>query len=505
MPEPEDDPNPDISLLEKESVYAVFITISRLQEIFLRSSVDLQLPTFRILLRKLLNQQKINFTGEPIHGLQLMGLLETRCLDFKNIILMSANEDVLPKKANLHSFIPYNLRKGFGMSTPERQDAMYAYYFYRLIQRAENIYLLYNSIASGMDRGEMSRYLYQLKFTSPYEIKEQSQVHAIGILEPNVIKIQKTNKVWDKMKEFEVGHLKNRRLSPTAICTYLDCTLKFYFKYIAGIQRSNEVFEEVDKLAFGKILHEAIAEIYADYKLKVLDKDLLLVILRNKSRIDKVIERAIQNITSPGQQNTAIDISGKNLIVSEILKKYISEIIRKDIDSSPIEIIELEKQISFPFAIKTGTDSLIINLGGTLDRVDMVNGINRIIDYKTGGKEKNIQSLTDLIDPDKGTDYHAALQILIYCLIYSKISGNGEIQPGIYYLREIFGEKFDPRLSYVVNSEKKLSSFSFIAKEFELILLELINRMFNPDLPFEQTNNFRICENCEFAAICHRD
>ena len=140
-----------------------------------------------------------------------------------------------------------------------------------------------------------------------------------------------------------------------------------------------------------------------------------------------------------------------------------------------------------------------------MDRLDRVKGILRIIDYKTGGKQKNIQSLSDLVDPKKGADFHAAFQILVYCLILSKESGNNEIQPGIYYLREIFGEKFDPRLSYPQKDEKKLNSFGFIEAEFELILTGLINNIFNADLPFEQTEILKTCENCEFASVCHRD
>ena len=365
LPEIDDDPDPDISLLEKESVYEVFITICRLEEIFLRPDVELQLPTFRILLRKLLNQQKINFTGEPLRGLQLMGLLETRCLDFENVILLSANEDVLPKSSSLHSFIPYNLRKGFGMSTPERQDAMYAYYFYRLIQRPTNIYLLYNSIASGLDKGEMSRYLYQLKFTSPYTISEQIQMHPIGTLMPKIIRIQKKGRVWNKLKEFESGHVKALRLSPTALCNFIDCSLKFYFKYIAGIQKPDNIFEEVDRLAFGTILHESMAGIYAEYKSKLLDKDSLQTILHNKTNMSRVIEQAINNITHPGKKNSNTIITGKNLIVSEILKKYISEILRNDIEYSPLEILELEKPVSVPFRAKAGASSILINLGGT--------------------------------------------------------------------------------------------------------------------------------------------
>jgi hypothetical protein len=505
LPEPEEDPNPDISLLEKESVYAVFITVSRLEEIFLKSDIELQLNTFRILLRKLLNQQKINFTGEPLHGLQLMGLLETRCLDFENVILLSANEDILPKKSSLHSFIPYNLRKGFGMSTPERQDAMYAYYFYRLIQRSSNIHLLFNSIASGMNKGEMSRYLYQLKFTSPYQITEQAQVHTIGTLMPKIIKIDKKGRVWEKMKEFETGHINNRRLSPSALCIYLDCSLKFYFKYIAGIQKADEIFEEVDKLAFGKILHEAIAELYKDHKGKVLGKAELSALRQNKVLIDKIVEESLNKITNPGHKGIKAEMSGKNLIVSEILKKYISGIINNDIESGPIEILEVEKKVSISFAARAGKNPIFLNIGGILDRLDKANGIQRIIDYKTGGKPKKIESLSDLVDPETGTNFHAAFQILIYCLIVSKESGSSFIQPGIYYLKEIFSDKFDSRLIYEPAEDNKLSSFKSIEDEFELVLTELLNRIFNSELPFEQTANLKTCENCEFTSICHRD
>ena len=506
LPESDEDPNPDVSLLEKESVYSVYVTVSRLEEIFLESEIDLQLPTFRVLLRKLLNQQKINFTGEPLHGLQLMGLLETRCLDFENIILISANEDILPKKSSLHSFIPYNLRKGFGMSTPERQDAMYAYYFYRLIQRSSNIFLLYNSVASGMNKAEMSRYLYQLKFTSPYKIIEQALVHTIGTLKPKVIKIAKSGRSWEKLKEFETGHAKNRSLSPSALCTYMDCSLKFYFRYIAEIKIPNEVIEEIDKLAFGNILHEAIAHLYEDYRNTVIKKEQFTKLMNSKELIETIVEQAILRITNPGQKSVKQEVAGKNLIVSEILKKYISRILYTDMLSGPIEILELEKSASISMSAKSGNDSILLNLGGKFDRIDKANGITRIIDYKTGGKLSSIKRMSDLIDPENGYKFHSAFQILTYCHIYSKESGNNVIQPGIYYLKELFSNDFDARLSLKPEKEEiRLDSYAMIENEFEGLLSELLSRIFDPASLFEQTNNLRTCSTCEFASVCHRD
>ncbi|MDP3432639.1 MAG: PD-(D/E)XK nuclease family protein, partial [Bacteroidota bacterium] len=236
--------------LESEYLFQAYLTVQRLKD----TLEALNVPDFPVkILYRLLDQSlrriSIPFEGEPLTGLQVMGLLETRCLDFENLVLFSANEGFLPRIAAGHSFVPYHLRKGFGMPTYEDRDAMYAYYFYRLIQRSEKTVLVYNSITEGIASSEKSRFLYQLLYDSEFEIEELNLSFNFKGTTNEPIRIETSESHIQKL----ISKYSESKLSPSAINTYLDCKLKIYFKYIAGIKEKDELKEEIDAVLFGNL------------------------------------------------------------------------------------------------------------------------------------------------------------------------------------------------------------------------------------------------------------
>jgi len=223
--------------MEKDFAVYIIQRINKLEQIFDKDPGNKGIDTFVRLLRKILNAAKVPFEGEPLRGLQIMGILESRLLDFKNLVFLSMNEGIIPRSHSFFSFIPVKLRHGFSMPVREDHDAIYAYYFYRLLQRAENIFILYNSRADGLKSGEKSRYLYQLEYLSPLKPECKSLAFRISSSAPKEIIIKKTTDILKKLDEFTIEG--NKGLSPTAIITWLECRLRFYLSYIAGLREQD--------------------------------------------------------------------------------------------------------------------------------------------------------------------------------------------------------------------------------------------------------------------------
>ncbi len=496
----------DVAVLEKESVFRVYLNLQRLQNAMEEQQLSMQMVTYRALLRNLLRLQTINFSGEPLGGLQVMGILETRCLDFEQLIILSVNEDILPKSSQLHSFIPYALRKGFGMSLPERQDAMYSYYFYRLLQRSSDVVLLYNSVSSGMQKGEMSRYLYQLKYASAYAVEEETGFHSIGTQLPKKIEIKKEGKILEKLREMHSSSASERYLSPTAITTFIECSLKFCYRHLLNIKKQEEVTEEIDSMVFGNILHEAIQQIYLPWQGKTVALGALQELLKKGEMMNQIIADAIRRELMPGRASAGDALQGKNILMAEILHKLVLRILKTDADIAPLEIVEMEKTSRLDIPLKAGNENLNIKLGGKIDRMDKLGGRLRIIDYKTGGRESTVIDPVKLFDPSKISQNRAAIQVLIYCFLQAGITGDSNIQPGLYYPRNMTGETYDPRIIIKTGKDKAtVDSYEEVLGFFPDQLLLVAGSIFDERVSFTQTPYEKSCQKCEFASICHRD
>jgi len=443
----------------------------------------------------------IPFKGEPLAGLQVMGMLETRALDFTNIIMLSANEGILPKSEASTSFIPYNLRRGFGLPTIEHQDAVYAYYFYRILQKAENVALLYNS-QIGRGTSEMSRYLFQLNYEPAFHINKHALNFQIALSDEKDINITKTSDVLKSLYRFTDQHNRPNYLTPTAINAYLDCTLRFYFRYIAQIKVKEEVEEDIEGSMFGKLLHYTMARIYSGFLKKNMISSDFVNLLNDKDLIEQCIVQAFAAEFFK-KENETPQFHGKSLVVKEVLRKYVRQVLEVDKRLSPFTPMEFEKSLQTYVTIELSDKTIQVLLGGTIDRIDKTDHSFRIIDYKTGKIERNFAGIAQLFEAEGKKKNKEALQILLYSFVVTETSNYKHLQivAGLYGMREIFKRDFDYHLSL---NNNKLENFSQIRESYVAGLKNIISEIFNPDIPFTKVVDKKVCEFCDYKSICHR-
>ena len=495
------------SVIYREYLFRAYLAINNLKEIIvnegpgiLGSEDFMSANTFLRILLQYLGDLTIPFEGEPIEGLQVMGILETRALDFKNVILLSVNDGVMPKISSSGSFIPYNLRRAFGLPTIEEQNAMYAYYFYRLLQRAEDVTFVYNSGSNGLMTGEKSRYLYQLQMESPFTVPESTVVYKMESTIAQPITINKDEKVLTSLNKYLDGE---KMISPTALDKYLTCSLQFYFRYIAGLKEPDEISEEVDARIFGSLFHASMENLYLPLIGVMLDKGTFETMIKDSDRIEKAILDAFRSVYFKGiGEGEKIVLQGKNWLIFEIVRKYVLQLLSLDQQRVPFAIEGLETKVRTQVSIKNSTHKVLI--GGTIDRIDRFDGNLQIIDYKTGKAELSFQMLPDLFDSENKTRNKAAFQTLVYSYIfYQNHPAEKSIKPGIYNLRSIFEEGYDASIKCKENGNQQVD-FVSIASKFEGLFISLLEGIFDKNVPFTQTTIEGNCVYCPYKQICRR-
>lgn len=608
----EEEKNQNIQI-EKEFIFQTYLAINRLKDVIVKQNITLGIESSWKLITQILNSTSVPFVGEPVEGLQIMGVPETCSLDFDNVFILSMNEGIFPKNTQYNSFIPYNIRKGFNLPTYENNDAINSYNFYRLLQRAKNIYLFYNTEKYS---GEMSRFLYQLKYESPFNIEEYVLANEISIKPPEIISIPKTPEILDKMKNLyiisENTPIRNQHsLSPSDINTYLDCGLKFYFQNIADLVESKEIIEEIDEETFGKLFHKTVEILYSTYKNKKIDKSdfyykrniceffkrnllkihsdlynlnkkykrkslpqksncinikrkfykanllfqnfnyymLIKLIphksknsntfnrvnslqqssnhlrlkesflikksihnysnylgLKNKKTINDAIEKAFKKIYNESD-NKPFKYVGNQLIIKNILEKYIKKLLEIDEQYAPFKILALEEKLYSDLEVNIDEKIQKIKMVGIIDRIDKKDNIIRIIDYKTGrpksisiidnktGKLKDIEKLFEKENHNRNKDI---MQIIFYTNLFSENNTNLQnnyykIIPHLFYIRNLFGDK-----------AKIEVSIENINDEFKEKLKKYVAEIFDKNTEFTQTKNLEICKYCPYKNICGR-
>ncbi len=481
--------------INKESIFQVYNSINIFFDSILKVSEGVLISKkllYQLLIKKL-EQLSIPFEGEPLKGIQIMGFLETRCLDFENIILLSFNDDKLPGRSNQSSFIPYSLRKGFGMPASEQKNAMYSYYFYRLIQRAKNISMVFDSRTEGMSRGEVSRYLNQIKFEAKSikinEINAFFESSPFQILPINISKD-------DKTLEAVISYLTSKTVSPTALNTYLFCKLKFYLRYIKGIREKDEISEDIDNMLFGRIAHKAMENLYLPFVGKQILPEEICLIINDKKRIEKTLRKSLEEELFKGNN---FKLNGNNLIVFEIIKKYIYKILEYDKATAPFELISLEE--NYKTSVEIEADGFIrkISIGGKVDRIDKVGDVIRVIDYKTGASDLKIKNIDDLFKEENNNG--PGFQTMLYSLsVYESLKPMESIIPGIYGATTIFTKEFSPE--FKINGENFV--YQVYADDFKKGVEHLLKDILNPEITFSQRNKNDKCGYCEFNTICKK-
>lgn len=481
--------------LEREFIVQCYKAISRLDD-NLQGSNGVSVDTYFRLFKQLARGLSVAFRGEPLSGLQVMGVLETRAIDFENLIILSFNEGVYPERSGASSFIPYTLRQGFGLPTREQQDSTYAYHFYRMISRAKRVFLLYDMRTEGIQTGEVSRYFYQLKYLYGSHFNLSERVVAYDVAAPEVlpVTVTKTPGVMRKLNGYREGG--GTYLSASLINQYINCPLQFYFTAVEGLSEEEEVRETIEADLFGSIFHRVMELIYSRYKGKVVTLDALNEMRKDEQRLTGAIEQAFARYYFKEEGN-ARPLMGQHYLVGEVLRSYVLQTLKLDREFTPFEYVGAEYHFNQTYRVN---ESLKLNVKGIIDRVDRVNGMFRIIDYKTGMGATEFKEVQQLFDASKGNRPHQILQVFLYGMFYLLENPGVQVSPAIYYLRSVYKD-FDP----IVRCDKQpVDDISVYLPEFKEQLDALLEKIFNPSIPFTQTENPKNCEWCAFRELCER-
>jgi hypothetical protein len=493
--------------IEREYLFHFQQMLSRLAEILKQQQQEVDLKTFKSLFRKAARSIKIPFSGEPVEGLQVMGVLETRNLDFKYVFMLNANEDIFPAPQRNGSFVPYHIRKAFDLPTFEVQDAIYAYLFYRLFQRAERLDFYYNMYADFGMSGEISRFIHQIEQESGIHVLHQKLSNTIGVRDPREISVQKTPEMIEAMLAlYSTDGIS--KLSASALNNYFACKLQFYFKYVLRKFSEDKLTDELDARQFGLVLHNTMEILYRDV---IGDRPNGMVqetdFFRLKNSVDGAIEQAFKNHFHIKDKHR-FELKGRNVVIAEVIKKYVLRILDIDEAYAPFQIVTLEKDENYlrSLPILANGKTVQIRMGATIDRVDRKNGVVRVIDYKSGKDKREIESVNKLFDQKpsqqgKGRN-KAGFQTLFYAWLYASKFGTEEvITPGLIGIRELFSDEFDFRLTL---GEIPLEDARTYLPQFEEHFSALIHEIFSLEVPFDQTTEAGTCEFCDFKGVCAR-
>lgn len=490
------------SALEKESLFRTFTLLNRLRQLTESGELNVSETTLNRLIMQLLFSTSVPFHGEPIEGIQIMGVLETRNLDFDHILMLSCNEGTMPKASESTSFIPYFLRKAHGLTTIDTKADIFAYYFYRLLQRCGDISLTWNKSTEGMLRGEMSRFMLQLMVeASKHDIKHitlhTGQSTSTSICE----EVEKTDEVMEAL---------HRRfaniISPTAIATYLRCQKRFYYHYVLQLQEYEDPEEtEQDNRTFGNIFHNAVHELYNQF----VGRDVTATAIENINKRDYIRQVVVNCYLQELSKNTPLPdgfkFDGLQTIKIDVIAGYIKRLLDIDKRRTPFKLIALEKEYTTDLTIKSSMGAFTVKVGGIVDRLDSKNGEVRVVDYKTGGSkfEPRLSTVVDIFEPAMikyHSDYY--LQTFLYSSIVNEQMPSEKVFPALLFIQHATAEDYSPILRLKGKDAMPISAYQ---SEFIDKLHDLLDDIFNPKQPFTPIANAdttQSCSFCPFKRLC---
>jgi hypothetical protein len=486
-------------LFEKEFALVIYQFFNRLKETFLSRDIDLSFSLIRKIVRSYARNEKIPFTGEPLEGLQIMGLLETRNLDFKNVIMVNVNEGFFPRRSVQSSFIPHNVRRAFLLPTPEHQDAIYSYLFYRLIQRAKNIFLIHNSEDAYNRNAEPSRYIYQLEFESGIPVYHQSLANDISIESRSPVVIYKDDFILKRMARYFSQHPENpKKLTPSKLNHYLSCPITFCYRYVYDVEEKQEVTEDLDAAKFGQILHKVMEKLYQPYQDQMITRERFREI---RQGIGKALTDGFSVYHGIDKNQKDFRFEGKNLLGREIVQKYVRKILDIDESQAPFRIHGLEVPCQMEFPIFSQGKQMKVSFRGIIDRVDRKDENMRIIDYKSGRDLSTFQSVNGLFDRSDKNRNKAVFQTFLYALMYMDQHQDTDIPviSGLYNFKELHDDQFDVRIKIKNrnnSSTEPITDIRPMLDEFRTHLTGLIQEIFDPAVPFQHPADLKDCIYC---------
>jgi len=474
----------------RTQVTSVMVALKKLSTILSNNKSFFNLKVFQQLFSKIIAGSEISLKGEPLNGIQVMGMLETRLLDFKKLIILSANEGHLPKKGSTESFIPFDIRREYNLPLPDDKNAIFAYHFFRLLQRAEEVMLIYNSELSDLGGGEKSRYLLQLEIeaakANPNLILKEHFLKVKPDHQPEAVTLSIPKSEDALLRIEEIG---KKGFSPSALNQYISCPLKFYFSRILKLNPPNELRTTIEADVFGTIVHDVLEKIYIPDLDKSISTERLTKELKN---IDYYLEVSLKD----NYKGSTID-HGKNLLITNVMLKYIKRFIQRDIENlrkEPRVLLGTEQEIAFPLNLSNGKQVLI---KGFIDRIDSFGNEIRISDYKTGGVKQsdvNFKEWEKLLSESK---FSKAFQTLLYGWLFRKENPEkSPVKVGLFSLRTISAGYISPT---IINENPEAWH-----NDFEIILIQLLETIIDPKTPFVQTSDVNNCQYCDFKDVCNR-
>jgi len=498
--------------LFQESIFRSYQVVNRLYGLLRSGMWTLEKPTFLRLLQKLLSVTNVPFHGEPVKGLQIMGILETRTLDFKHLLMLSVNEGFMPGTSGDNTFIPEILRNHFELSTIERQDSIYAYYFYRLIQRAEKITFIYNTDKTQTGKAEMSRFLLQLLIDPRLKIERRTLQSSIIPWKPRPIVIPKTDEIIREIKhlyDFNTNP-EAKPLTPSQLNIFIDCSLRFYYQMIKGYVSPDQLTGELDASVFGTIFHRAAELLYREigrtgkqnpFVPFVVEKSDLDAYLRPDSniRIRRLVSEAFEKVYFKGRTVDETQYNGEQLINFSVIVKMLKRLIEFDSRRTPFTVMGLEwKEYAF---FEPEEYPVKLKIGGIIDRLEEKDGKLLILDYKTGGSAKTFQALEDLVTEKDKRAAHI-FQTFVYASVLIRLDNSDrQVVPCLLYMQDSGKENYSPVIEY---DKEPLDDFRALNPAFEKLYLQKISSLFSPDVPFQQAAFVSNCNYCEFKESCSR-
>lgn len=498
--------------LYRESLFKTYTLVNRFHTLIESKELNVQAGTFQRLLTRVMSSSSIPFHGEPAIGMQVMGVLETRNLDFRHLIMLSVNEGQLPKAGGDSSFIPYNLRKAFGMTTIDHKIAVYAYYFYRLMQRTEKVTLVYNTATDGINRGELSRFMLQFLIEWGYPVLRKQLEAAQSPQDSTPIIIEKTPDVMERMKSvFDIRNNPKALISPSALNCYLDCPLKFYYKYVALLSAPDEVTADIDSAKFGSIFHYAAEHIYKALTAhgKLISKENLETLLKDEVRLQTYVDNGFKELFFNLPQNEQPEYNGIQLINSAVIVKYIQQLLRNDLRYAPFTFVGSEQRIFENIEICTSTGDIQSRIGGIIDRIDSKGESLRIVDYKTGGDADTPANVQSLFIPDKKRSNYVFQTFLYASIVCKKLREKNDsrlVAPALLYIHRAASENYSPviQMGEPRKPKEPVENFAQYEGDFRENLKTLLEDIFNPDISFTQTEIEDKCAYCDFRALCKK-
>lgn len=490
-----------ISALEMECAYQFHIELGKLLNILTDQKIDIKdVKIFRRLLDEVLSSAIAPFSGEPLSGLQIMGMLETQALDFENLFILSMNEGVMPSGKTKTSFIPHEIKVSLSLPTHRERDSLFAYHFYRLLKRAKKVFLFYLNQTDELGKCEKSRFIEQLKFEYRERNKSALIIEEVAGIKTEKkpvlpIKVKKTKETVERLLT-----INERGFSPSLLYNYISCPLKFYFQKIMKLEEEDEPSPEADAGQFGSIIHDSVESLYAKFGAKPITGD---EIEEMKASVGKLVRKAYVKRTKIDDINTGDINTGKNRLNIEIINKLVLKFLDIEKRDTPFSIISLERKYekNVSMLVRANNEEYPVSFYGIIDRIDKKNEFTRIIDYKTGGgiqsTAKDMESLIVL-----GSKKKEIFQLLFYLYLWASDKKSKESFPvklGIYPFRELSGG-----VKFIKVNRKDIFSYDD-ANEFGVILERLLTEIFDLSVPFEETKDEYSCRFCSFVSFCGKN